>query len=136
MSITTLPLATVRAIGSAQVVTDSSSVVKELIDNALDAQASSIAVEISINTLDTIRVIDNGHGIAPIDRGLICRRHCTSKTASFEEISSIGGRYLGFRGEALASMVELSGGMTVTTRIEGEPTATQMEMNKLGELVT
>ena len=136
MSIAALPPATVRAIGSGQVLTDSSSVVKELVDNALDARASSISVEISVNTLDTIRVVDNGHGIAPIDRGLLCRRYCTSKISSFEDISSIGGRYLGFRGEALASMAELSGGVTIVTRIEGEPTATHMEMNRLGELVT
>ena len=136
MSIAVLPAATVRAIGSTQVLTDASSVVKELVDNALDARASSVCVEISVNTLDIIRVIDNGHGIAPIDRGLICRRNCTSKITSFEDISGIGGRFLGFRGEALASMAELSGGVVVTTRIEGEPTATQMEMNRLGELVT
>ena len=136
MSIAALPVATIRAIGSTQVLTDASSVVKELVDNALDARASSVSVEISVNTLDIIRVIDNGHGIAPIDRGLVCRRNCTSKITSFEDISSIGGRFLGFRGEALASMAELSGGMVVTTRIEGETTATQMEINRLGELVT
>jgi DNA mismatch repair ATPase MutL len=60
MSIKALPQTAVRAIGAAQVLTDSSAVVKELVDNALDARATSIAVEIHANTLDSIQVRDNG----------------------------------------------------------------------------
>ena len=123
MPIAALPESAVQAIGSTQVLQDSNSVVKELIDNALDARASAIFIDISANTLDSIQVKDNGYGIAPVDRLLLCKRHCTSKITSFEDIANIGGQSLGFRGEALASAAEMSGSVYVTTKIEGEETA-------------
>lgn len=135
MPIAPLPETTVRAIGSSQVLTDSASAVKELVDNALDARASSIVVEISTNALDVIQVKDNGHGIAPEDRALVCQRYCTSKIREFSDVSKIGGTSLGFRGEALASAVEMSGSVVVTTRIDGEPVATSLTFNSSGKLV-
>ena len=124
MSIQALPETAVRAIGASQVLTDPSAVVKELVDNALDARATSIAVEIHANTLDVIQVRDNGHGIPPQDRPLVARRYCTSKLTDADDLASIGGSSLGFRGEALTSAAEMSGGMTVSTRVEGEQVAT------------
>jgi DNA topoisomerase VI subunit B len=100
-----------------------------LIDNALDARATSIAVEIYANTVDSIQVRDNGHGIPPQDRPLVARRYCTSKLTNAEDLASIGGSSLGFRGEALASAAEMSGGMTVTTRVEGEQVATALKID-------
>lgn len=135
MSIKALPQTAVRAIGAAQVLTDSSAVVKELIDNALDARATSIAVEIHANTIDSIQVRDNGHGIPPQDRSLVARRYCTSKLTDADELAHIGGSSLGFRGEALASAAEMSGGMTVTTRVEGEQVATALKIDQQGEVV-
>jgi DNA mismatch repair protein MutL len=135
MSIKALPQTAVRAIGAAQVLTDSSAVVKELIDNALDARATSIAVEIYANTVDSIQVRDNGHGIPPQDRPLVARRYCTSKLTNAEDLASIGGSSLGFRGEALASAAEMSGGMTVTTRVEGEQVATALKIDQQGEVI-
>jgi len=135
MPIAPLPETTVRAIGSSQVLTDAISAVKELIDNALDARASSIVVEISTNALDVIQVKDNGHGIAPEDRALVCQRYCTSKIRDFSDVSRIGGTSLGFRGEALASAVEMSGSVVVTTRVEGEPVATSRTFDRSGKLV-
>ena len=135
MSIKALPQTAVRAIGAAQVLTDSSAVVKELIDNALDARATSIAVEIHANTIDSIQVRDNGHGIPPQDRPLVARRYCTSKLTDADELAHIGGSSLGFRGEALASAAEMSGGMTVTTRVEGEQVATALKIDQQGEVV-
>ncbi len=132
MPITELPLDTVRSIGSALVLKDSCSVVKELIDNSLDACASAIFVELSINTLDVIQVKDNGHGIAPVDRAMVCRRHCTSKITSFEDLRNIGGKSLGFRGEALASVVAMTGSMVVSTRIAGEATGVSLTINRHG----
>jgi DNA mismatch repair protein MutL len=132
MSIKALPQTAVRAIGAAQVLTDSSAVVKELVDNALDARATSIAVEIHANTLDSIQVRDNGHGISPQDRPLVAKRYCTSKLTNADDLSSIGGSSLGFRGEALASAAEMSGGMTVTTRVEGEQVATTLKIDQQG----
>jgi DNA mismatch repair protein MutL len=134
MSIKALPQTAVRAIGAAQVLTDSSAVVKELVDNALDARATTIAVEIHANTLDSIQVRDNGHGIPPQDRLLVARRYCTSKLTNADELASIGASSLGFRGEALASAAEMSGGMTVTTRVEGEQVATTLKINQQGEI--
>ncbi|GAB7334025.1 hypothetical protein MBLNU13_g06118t1 [Cladosporium sp. NU13] len=135
MSIKALPQTAVRAIGAAQVLTDSSAVVKELIDNALDARATSISVEIHANTIDSIQVRDNGHGIPPQDRPLVARRYCTSKLTDADELVHIGGSSLGFRGEALASAAEMSGGMTVTTRVEGEQVATALKIDPTGEVI-
>ena len=134
MSIQTLPPSTIRIIGSSQVLTDPTSVVKELVDNALDAKATSIFVEISANALDIIQVRDNGHGIAPEDRDLVCRRYCTSKIRDYSDLKDVGGRWLGFRGEALSSAAELSGTLTVTTRIEGEDVAVRLKVKTDGEV--
>jgi DNA mismatch repair protein MutL len=135
MSIHALPETAVRAIGASQVLTDPSAVVKELVDNALDARATSIAVEIHANTLDMIQVRDNGHGIPPQDRPLVARRYCTSKLTDADDLASIGGSSLGFRGEALTSAAEMSGGMTITTRVEGEQVATSLKINQQGEVM-
>ena len=134
MAIAALPSQTVRAIGSTQALTDSASVVKELVDNALDAQATSISVEISTNALDIIQVKDNGHGIPETDRPLVCRKYCTSKIRDLDDLAKIGGHSLGFRGEALASAVEMSGGLTVTTRVVGNATAVSLKVGQNGEV--
>lgn len=134
MHIAALPPNTVRAIGSTQALTDAASVVKELIDNALDARASAIFVEISTNTLDVIQVKDNGHGIGPDDRDMVCRRYCTSKIRELDDLEIIGGTSLGFRGEALASAAEMSGSVVVTTRVEGEAVAVTSKFGRQGEI--
>lgn len=134
MPIEALPPATTRLIGSAQVLTDPSSVVKELIDNALDARATSISVEIAANTIDVIQARDNGHGIAPDDRAMVCRRYCTSKIREFDDLRRVGGSVLGFRGEALASLAEMSGSLSVMTRVEGEACAVNLKIGRAGEV--
>lgn len=134
MHIAALPPNAVRAIGSTQALTDAASVVKELIDNALDARASAIFVEISTNTLDVIQVKDNGHGIGPHDRDMVCRRFCTSKIRELDDLENIGGTSLGFRGEALASAAEMSGSVVVTTRVEGEAVAVSSKFGRQGEI--
>jgi DNA mismatch repair protein MutL len=133
-SIQALPPTTVHRIGSSQVLVDPACAVKELLDNALDARATSVSIEISTNTLDVIHVRDNGHGIAPDDRVLICKRYCTSKIRDFADLRNLGGTSLGFRGEALSSLAELSASLSVTTRVEGESTALKMTMNSKGEV--
>lgn len=134
--IAALPLTTTRQISSGQVLVDTSSVVKELIDNALDARAKSIFVDISANTIDSVQVKDDGHGIPSDDRSLVCRRYCTSKIRDFLDLKELGGKWLGFRGEALSSMVELSGTLFVTTRVEGEPVAVKLKYGRDGELAS
>jgi DNA mismatch repair protein MutL len=131
MAITPLPQATIQLLGSAQALTTPTSLVKELIDNALDAKASYIDILISPNTIDRIEVRDNGHGIQQEDLDALGRRGHTSKLRSFDELKSIGGVSLGFRGEALASAVQL-GEVTVTTRTEGESVATTVKLKALG----
>ena len=135
MPIAALPPNAVRAIGSSQALTDSASVVKELIDNAIDGKATNISIEVSANTLDDIRVKDNGYGIAPDDRAMICTRYCTSKIRDLHDLETIGGRSLGFRGEALASAAEMSGSLTITTRIEGEGTAVELNFDREGQIL-
>lgn len=132
MPIEVLPESTSRAIGSTLVLGDARSVVKELLDNALDAQATSINIEISANTLDVIQVRDNGSGIAAQDRPLLCKRGCTSKIRSLHDLSRLGGTFLGFRGEALASIAELSKAVTLTTRVHGETVGTSLEFDCSG----
>lgn len=134
MSIQSLPASTIRIIGSSQVLTDPTSVVKELVDNALDAKASSIFVDISANSLDFIQVRDNGYGVAPEDRDLVCRRYCTSKIRDYSDLKSVGGKSLGFRGEALSSAAELSGTLSMTTRIDGEDVAVCLKIKTNGEV--
>ena len=120
MSISALPEAATQALVSSQVIIDSVSVVRELVGNALDASASSISVEISANAVDVIQVSDNGHGIAADDRALVGKRHCTSKIRSMADLSALGGKSLGFRGEALASIVEISEKVMLSTRVTQE----------------
>lgn len=134
MPIAALPSDTIRAIGASQVLTDSASLVKELVDNALDARACAVFIEISPNSLDNIQVKDNGFGIAPVDRELVCKRYCTSKITSFEDIAIIGGQSLGFRGEALASAAEMSGSLHISTRVEGEATAVNLKIGCHGAI--
>ena len=134
MPIERLPLNTVKTLGATQTVTDAASLVKELVDNALDARASSVVIELSQNAVDVIHVRDNGHGIAPEDRAMVARRYCTSKLRNLEDLRDVGSRWLGFRGEALASAAELAGEMLVTTRVDGEEVASTLKVDRNGEL--
>jgi DNA mismatch repair protein MutL len=134
--ITALPSNTTRQIGSGQVLVDPSSAVKELVDNALDARAKNVVVDLTANTIDSIQVKDDGHGIPAEDRTLMCRRYCTSKIRDIRDLKEIGGRWLGFRGEALSSIAEMSGTISVITKVEGEPVAVRLKYSRDGELAT
>lgn len=133
MPIQPLPPTSVRALGSGQVLIDSLALIKELLDNALDASSTQISIEVSSNALDLIQVKDNGHGIPEEDRGAMALRYCTSKIRDFEDI--LDCRSLGFRGEALASAAELAGSLVITTRVEGEKTATACTCDRAGRVV-
>ncbi|KAK4565523.1 hypothetical protein LTR86_004140 [Recurvomyces mirabilis] len=136
MAIQKLEDNTVRLLGASQVLSGPSALIKELVDNALDAKATSIAIEISANTLDSIQVRDNGLGIPPEDRAMAARPNCTNKLADFDDLRTIGGSTLGFRGQALAAAAELSGGMIISTRVDGEEVAAAMTINQLGEVAS
>ena len=120
MSISPLSKSTVQALSSSQALTDPVSLIKELVENALDASATTISIELSSNILDSIQVKDNGHGIIQADRVLLAQRHCTSKIRNFEDLSNIGGKSLGFRGIALASAAEMSDALVVCTHTDSE----------------
>ncbi|PLB50771.1 hypothetical protein P170DRAFT_381822 [Aspergillus steynii IBT 23096] len=136
MPITALPKPTVQAIGSTSVISDPCSIVKELLDNAIDASAASVGVEISQNTLDLVQVKDNGHGIPSADHAFVCRRTFTSKIQTLEDLRRVGGKSLGFRGQALASASEISGGVNILTRVESELVGSSMKYGRNGELLS
>ena len=97
-----LDSATINKIAAGEVVERPASIVKELVENAIDAEASSITVEIRDGGISYIRVTDNGNGIAADQVRTAFLRHSTSKIGSAEDLASIAS--LGFRGEALASI--------------------------------
>jgi len=123
-----------RAICSTLVLNNAISVIKELIDNGLDSYVTNITIEISSNTLDIIQVKDNGIGIGIEDRQALCKRGFTSKIRSLEDLEQLGGTFLGFRGEALASIAELSDYVAFTTRVDGETVGTQLKFDSQGKL--
>lgn len=125
----------IRAIGSSLVLNDARSVIKELIDNALDAHANAVSIEISADTVDVIQVRDNGSGIGDQDRHLLCKRGCTSKIRTIQDLENLGGSSLGFRGEALASVAALSDTVVVTTRIDGELVGSVSKFGQTGQLL-
>lgn len=121
-SITTLDPSTAKLLTATQVITTPLSLLKELLENSLDARAHSTAIKVSANTVDTLQVRDNGHGMAPEDRGICSKKHTTSKLSCAADLGRIGGESLGFRGEGLWAIAQVVGGMEVTTRVEGEST--------------
>ncbi|GJN73066.1 hypothetical protein PLIIFM63780_007131 [Purpureocillium lilacinum] len=127
MSIRPLPQETIRLLSSSVKLTNPCDVLKELVDNAIDAEATSIDVVVSANTLDKIVVRGNGHGIPLEDLDLLGRRGHTSKLRSFEELQHKGGETLGFRGDALASVNSIAT-VVITTKTSGEPVATRIQL--------
>lgn len=127
MPISALSESTIRLLGSPVVITSAVDLVKELVENAIDAKATAIEVLISTNTIDRIEVRDNGQGILPDDYESLCRRGHTSKLSSFEDLRTVGGKTLGFRGEALASANVLSK-VIITTRTSECPTAAKLHI--------
>lgn len=97
---------TINQIAAGEVIENPCSVVKELVENSLDAGATKIWVEIRGGGLQLIQVADNGIGMSPDDAILSFERHATSKLASIEDLNQL--RSMGFRGEALASIAAIS----------------------------
>ncbi|KAG5939642.1 hypothetical protein E4U53_007751 [Claviceps sorghi] len=127
MSIQALPASTVQLLRCSMNLTTPCDLVKELIDNSIDAKATSIEITVSSNTIDRVSVKDNGTGIDIDDFNSLGRRAHTSKLRAFEELASIGGNSLGFRGEALASANSLAN-IVIITKKSRDPVAWRIEL--------
>ena len=97
---------TIDKIAAGEVIESPASCVKELIDNAIDAGATSLLIEMQLGGRELIVVQDNGKGMSEEDLLLSCRRHATSKIRSIEDLDTLTSR--GFRGEALSSITSIS----------------------------
>ena len=149
MPIRPLPSELVDQIAAGEVVERPASVVKELVENSLDAGASRIDIDLEQGGVALLRVSDNGSGIAECELALALQRHATSKIATLDDLESIAT--LGFRGEALPAIasvsrlllasrmrgadrgyeIQVDGGTVGATRPSAQPDGTRVEIRDL-----
>ena len=132
-TISVLPDTLINKIAAGEVIERPASVVKELVENAIDAQATSIFTDIEKAGRARVRVSDDGHGMGPEDAPLAMERHGTSKILSDDDLFAI--TTLGFRGEALPSIAAVSR-FEMVTRVRDDESGTQIlaEWGGVGEI--
>lgn len=113
-----LPSLLVDQIAAGEVIERPASVVKELVENAMDAGATRISIEVENGGKKAIKVTDNGHGLDQKEMSLAIERHATSKIGSLEDLEALNS--LGFRGEALPSIVSISRFTLISKTIDSD----------------
>jgi len=124
-SIHKLSQSLINKIAAGEVIERPASVVKELMENAVDAGATRVDVSVTAGGSDMIRIVDNGYGIEPEQLPLAIASHATSKLNTADDLFSVGT--LGFRGEALASIAEISR-LSIRSRTADAPGGAEIEV--------
>lgn len=132
MPIRILPRDLTEKIAAGEVVERPASVVKELVENALDAQATSVLVVVGKDAVDHLEVLDDGTGMCPEEIPLAFERHATSKIETYEDLTRIAS--LGFRGEALPSIAAVAD-LEIATKTEEAPLGVRVQMKAGSEAV-